>query len=299
MNNTNAMAVRAAAPQLTRSMRVGDAFRAVANNCIGHIAGNREGVAALDGESVHQMRVALRRWKSACRLFREVAVLPPELQADIAWLAGELGPARDWDVLANATLPAVARGIETGDRADLAPLTELREAAQETARQRFEAAATAASSPRYATLIGDLGAWADGLASGEQPIAEFAREAIRRDRKRLAKRARRLPQADAAARHRVRIAAKKCRYDTEFFLSLHDCKRWRRYLRRLADMQDLLGALNDAVVARELLTPLAGTPTLAAGAGFVQGFLSAGKEAEAKQVKRLWRRLAPMRLRLR
>lgn len=294
--NSTPLAVKATVPQLTRSMRVGEAYRVIANNCLDHIDGNRDGVAARDGEAVHQMRVALRRWKSAGRLFRAVAVLPPELQAEVDWLAGQLGPARDWDVLASTTLPAIAR--RAADPVTRGAMTALGEAADEAARLRRQAAAQAVAAPRYTTLIDDLGAWANALEAGEQPVAEFASTAMRRDRKRLARRARRLAHADAGQRHRVRIAAKKCRYDTEFFLSLHDSKSWRRYLRRLVAIQDALGALNDASVARGLLAEIAVAPVLAEAAGFVHGYLSAGQAEAIGQVKRRWRRLAPMRVRV-
>lgn len=349
---TAPLAVKASPTHLSRNMRTADAYRAIASACLAHIAANRDGVAAADSESVHQMRVGLRRWKSAARLFGGMALPPERVQGEIAWLAGQLGPARDWDVLANGTLPAVAARYAGGADGAAAPaLTPLCEAAQEVARQRRASAAAAVASARYAALIDDLAAWIGTLAPNgsedghggddegddgnggagtgngnagagaggiEGDLCRFARAAIGHDRKRLARRARHLAHADAAARHRVRIAAKKSRYDAEFFLSLHDSKSWRRYLRRLAAMQDELGKLNDARVAHDLLSelldggppapsgkaPAAGAPAqtgqlaLAGAIGFVQGYLSAGQADGARRVKRLWRKLAPMRLRV-
>ena len=42
----------------------------------------------------------------------------------------------------------------------------------------------------------------------------------------------------------MRIAAKKARYATEFFQSSHSAGRVKRYLRRLAALQNALGWLN-------------------------------------------------------
>lgn len=286
------LVVKATAPQLNRHMHAGDAFKAIANSCIAHVAANREGVVAQDGESVHQMRVALRRFKSACRLFRRQVPLPVVLAGELAWLAGELGPARDWDVLTGATLPVVAAHAPAGPGRE--SLALLQERAGDAARRHRDAAAAAAASSRFDAFADLLGGWVDGIDGGATPVATFARKAVARDRKRLARRARHLARADAPARHALRIAAKKSRYDGEFFLSLHNSKASRRQLRRLAAMQDVLGSLNDATVARTLLAELAelgDDPALALGAGFVQGFLSAGQEEGVRKAVKLWRKL--------
>lgn len=301
--NTHANAVKATPPQLNANMHTGEAFQAIAASCIAQLGANRDGVRALDGESLHQMRVALRRWKSACRLFRPLARPPAELAAEVDWLAQVLGPARDWDVIAETTLPAViaaASAPANGGAAGWPPLDSLQQAARATARQRREAAAAAVDSARFGELINKLGDWVDGLAGtvGFTRVAAFADQALRRDRRRLARRARHLAHADPPARHRVRIAAKKSRYDAEFFLSLHNKPSWRRYLRRLAKLQDVLGKLNDAAVARQLLGELAGNAELALGAGFVQGYLSAGQADDAARLGKLWTKLAPVRLRV-
>src|SRR5947209_9201684 len=50
---------------------VGDAFRMVVRSCLAHLVAN-EGAALLgeDPEGVHQVRVAVRRLRSALRFFR-------------------------------------------------------------------------------------------------------------------------------------------------------------------------------------------------------------------------------------
>ncbi|MFL6710030.1 MAG: CHAD domain-containing protein [Massilia sp.] len=278
------------------------AFQAIATCCLAHMAANGEGVVAGDGESVHQMRVGLRRFKSACRLFRKHVQMPadlspelsPQLAAEVAWLGDVLGPARDWDVLANSTLPAIAS--HAPDQRSRSALASLQQRATETARRQCDAAAAAVASARFSDLIEALEDWTGQLAAGAGvvPVSVFARAALARDRKRLAKRARHLSHADPPARHRLRIAAKKSRYDAEFFLSLYNTRSQRRYLRRLAALQDVLGGLNDAAVASALLADLADlgdAPVMALGLGFVQGYLSAGQEEGVRKAGRLWRKL--------
>ena len=66
--------------------------------------------ADVDGpEPVHQMRVALRRLRSAVTVFRRMLDCP-ELQAANAGLkalSARLGPTREWDVFLGETAPAV------------------------------------------------------------------------------------------------------------------------------------------------------------------------------------------------
>jgi len=54
----------------------------------------------------------------------------------------------------------------------------------------------------------------------------------------------------------VRIAAKKLRYAAEFFSSLYPHKRTRRYIAALAELQEVLGALNDTATTVSLLRGL-------------------------------------------
>ena len=67
--------------------------------------------------------------------------------------AGEVGPARDWEVLANTTLPAVFKGAP----ADL--LTEPRRGVAAMAGEKRQHAAQAVDSERYTQLILELCRW--------------------------------------------------------------------------------------------------------------------------------------------
>jgi triphosphatase len=108
--------VKAVAPRIVEAMSVGEAFQTIAWNCIGHWTANQEGVlAGKDPEYLHQMRVALRRLRSALPLF--TSAIPREsaaaISAELKWLAGALGPARNWDVFATETCPRCWRNFPT------------------------------------------------------------------------------------------------------------------------------------------------------------------------------------------
>ena len=68
---------------------------------------------------------------------------------------------------------------------------------------------------------------------------------------RVRKRGRKLASLSPAELHRLRIAIKKFRYATDFFAGLYEGKRARATLKRLARLQDILGAINDAATVRQ------------------------------------------------
>ena len=78
--------------------------------CIAHLQANERGLLETDdAEYLHQARVALRRLRSALSVFNRAfprASFEQQI-AELRWLGGFLGPARDWDVFATETLPAV------------------------------------------------------------------------------------------------------------------------------------------------------------------------------------------------
>lgn len=287
--------VKAQPVMLTKAMTVEEALGAIAGNCVAQIQGNEAGVMqGGDPEHVHQMRVGLRRLRSLLKLFDDLAPLPAGLDQELRWLGDELGAARDWEVLAGDTL---SEAMHEEAAAPLLP--PLQQAAQAQADGNRARAAEAVGSVRYARLLLKLIAWLHGrrwqaLASPEQkealaaPAARFARQALKEGERRMKRRARNLAHADAPARHRLRIAAKRMRYATEFFAPLFPQRQVRPFVQALTRLQDSLGQLNDAAVAQGLLQELAQRQApQALAAGFVCGQLSS---REPKRLRRLCRR---------
>ena len=126
-----------------------------------------------------------------------------------------------------------------------------------------------------------------GLSASAVEFAGFVLE--ERDR-RLRKQGRRVPGAAPRERHRVRIAAKKLRYAAEFFAPLYPQKRVQRYVAALEDLQDILGALNDAAVVGRLLDEATAKKPIAPRVeGLVRGWVAAVAERELARYKRAWR----------
>ncbi|MET0963845.1 MAG: CHAD domain-containing protein [Noviherbaspirillum sp.] len=297
MHPASAPLVKAEPLALDAAMRVEDALRAIAANCIGQMQGNEAGVMeGRDPEHVHQMRVGLRRLRSLLKLFEDTAPLPAGLDQELRWLGGELGAARDWEVLAGDTLSQLMHA-QDGEPA-FAPLQQAALAEAGTRRAR---ASAAVGSVRCASLLLRLIAWLHGArwqrdAAPEQqdaldaPLKGFARRALKQGERRIERRAGKLAQADASARHRLRIAAKRMRYATEFFASLYPARRVRPYLKALSALQDSLGQLNDAAVARKALRELAARqPAQALGAGIAIGLLAAREQRALDRLCRRWK----------
>lgn len=295
--------VRAARLKLSRHMTVTQGLHVIVENCILQILGNEAGVAyGQDPESVHQMRVGLRRLRSVHRLFRHIVTPSATLQREIDWLSLQLSAVRDWEVLASSTLPAV----EADTPPDMA-LPSLRAAVTAKAQAKRKRASAIIRSARFARLGAALSAWTAALEKqassssddGESHISikDFADRAMAHERTRLLKRGSRIDDPDPELRHQLRIAAKKARYATEFFSSLYPAKRVKAYAEPLLDLQDCLGAMNDFAVADRLLLELQKSkPALQAGANYVRGYLASNTMQQDRKLRKLWHRfeLAPL-----
>jgi CHAD domain-containing protein len=206
------------------------------------------------------MRVGLRRLRAAMSLFkpflhdRQTAAIKTELK----WLAGELGPARELEVLVNRVVaPMKRQGRRWRGMPSLSQeLAERRDAARTRAYDAVQSA-------RFRALTVDLAAWLqaglwtnphDDLVQdrGDLPIATFAVEQLTRCWRKVRKRGKALAHLDARSRHMFRIQTKKLRYTTEFFATLFTTrravKRRKQFLPALERLQDGLGDLNDISV---------------------------------------------------
>ncbi|RZA35599.1 MAG: CHAD domain-containing protein [Lysobacteraceae bacterium] len=290
------LVVKAARVRLRRKMRLEDALQCVGLHCLAQVEANLPGVLAQDAEALHQMRVGLRRLSVLFNMFRRQAPLPSELEEGLDWLSGELGAVRDWDVLADASLPTVT-GIHT---------EALQAAAREHARGLHHKLLPTLESPRYTGLMLGLNAWlherqwrpAAGLPK-DDPLAQPALDGlvplVRKAHKRLRKRIDALDENDAAGRHRVRIAAKQARYAAAFFRDLLPKKEVKAYVGSLSSLQDRLGHLNDLAVAGRLLPVLENSGHAHDGA-YARGWVGGAASASAHGLRAALDKVARLKL---
>jgi triphosphatase len=283
---------KAGAVMLRPEMNRAEMFRAIAGGCLAQIHANEEGfLQSKDPEYLHQFRVGFRRLRIALAIPEDAewrAALGP-LREELRWLFSMLGPVRNWDVFLSEMLPPLARqlGSETGLAAFRARCLRLQ-------RRQLVLAREAVRSARYMALLLAIGELLAGRAPAEaldQPARTlaFAGGVIERRDRILRRHGEALAEAGAEACHRARIAAKKLRYCMEFFASLYPQKKVRRYLEALADLQEVLGAVNDAVVAAALIEQAgAGGRVDARVIGLARGWVAASEAAARDRLARVW-----------
>jgi triphosphatase len=212
---------------LKRKASMGEALAGILRNCLEQMQANEQGVLAGEVESLHQMRVGLRRLRAAMAMVKDLVQLPAPLAADVEWLAGELGDARNWDVFIESLLP----GLPVPEEHKPA-LARVEVAAREEAERHRARVRGAVGSPRYTGLMLGLGAWITGQP-GRRAGAEGEQDRAAPGAARRRARAQARPRLDLQhpeSLHKVRIAAKKERYAREFFESLsHGKKEVRRH----------------------------------------------------------------------
>ncbi len=234
-----------------------------------------------DSEALHQLRVGLRRLRAALSLFKPLLdeAEAGRVKAELKWLAGQLDEGRDLDVFMAETFePAVEiLGADPG-------LDALGDQVRRATSKAYDQAVAALNSDRgraLPLLVAEwieAGAWltsrrAGRAAARDQPAVDLARHALAKARRKVKRRGAGLDALGPEQRHRLRIAAKGLRYGLSFFAPLFPRKRGQAFGRRLAALQDSLGALNDIAIARRRAQRLsAGAPPAAAtAAGLVVG----------------------------
>jgi triphosphatase len=132
------------------------AFKALAQACLHQIISNREALQHGDMETVHQMRVGLRRLRAAIALFSDMlnGSQTEAMKSELKWLTEELGPAREADVF-------IKRLVRL-DKRQMANQPGLTPVVQDFRKQRVHAltrAERAVGSTRYRRLVLDAAAW--------------------------------------------------------------------------------------------------------------------------------------------
>jgi CHAD domain-containing protein len=224
-------------------------------------------------ETVHRFRVGLRRLRSLISAFRPV--LPgaerKALDARLSALGKRYSRVREWDVFLTGTLRPMAERLR-----DEPALLELEACARE-ARQRVLPSPIdfQAEADRVASVIA-AESWlhhptSEFAAEWRGNLRDFATTLLAKRHRRLRKRLKSIDLDRQEAFHKLRIQTKKARYQAELFKDIFDSKAVDDYLGRLIAVQDALGHLNDAVVARSLVAEL---PLSSRSQGLASGWLA-------------------------
>lgn len=313
-------AVKAPAVVLFGNASLDDAIVTILGSCLDQFVANWPALSHSSDpeESIHQMRVSLRRLRAGAGLLRRGAPGPEldEARARAKKIAAALGEARNWDVFSNmlATGPLAGRHKEPSFHALLDAVASHRARAHEKVKALIAAPQTTQFVLDLRTALASR-AWRrqSGIDAAPYKTSEnpapgseapgsaraFAIHALDRLHRRAMKKSRRLASLPPEKRHKARIALKKSRYAAEFFESVFDDRSAaRKYMRTAADIQDSLGAFNDMAMATRLLGEIDGAhsqPT-APASRFVMGWYAhaqKGMAADWRKAEKSLRKLRP------
>ena len=301
--------VKSVTPELDPSMTVEDACCAVLRNCLAQITANEPAVVtARDPEGVHQMRVGLRRLRSAVVSFAQTGIGPwlTPLGEEARKFAARLGRARDLDVYVDEMLTPVMEGLP-----DHAGLHLLRAAADEQRGKGWAGARSAVASRQFTAFVLSAAAVAEerpwrqsGPTDDTQaamadtlalPVRNLACRVLDDHQALLHEKAHSFDALTTEERHELRIELKKLRYNADFFAALYPKKVVKPYLKVLSKLQDVFGYLNDAAVAARISRKLAKRAEdgkkgpLREAVGLVTGWHSQLADQEWRQARKRWR----------
>jgi CHAD domain-containing protein len=235
-------------------------------------------IGDVDTEFLHDLRVAVRRTRSALKLAGDA--LPGGIAARFApefkWLGDLTTPTRDLDVYLTG-FDQMAAGLSAASPGDLEPFRAHLATRRLTERRHL---VRGLRSARFTGLMADwrsaLEAAARQSAGPEPDVGSLAADRIARAHRRVVRLGSALTRTGAGHGpsgtdlHSLRKRCKELRYLLEFFGSLYDPPAYRRAVKNLKGLQDCLGEFQDGEVQREAIRRFA-TQMLArrgaAGAG--------------------------------
>ncbi len=250
LGNYTEQPAKSSLPKVTHGEALTDSIQTLIWSCMLHLQRNWRGaLLGEDAEFLHQVRVAGRRLRVLLQLLQQLRSDETLecLNAELADLTLLLGRIRDWDVFVTETLAGMEhmQGL-------------LREGERQRARSHD---ALRAQTGALQSLMLRLGLWMNSdywqrLERHAPKTQDFAARRLNKLAHRLALSIAQLDDADADQLHELRIQAKKLRYTSEACAVWFDDKHAATFISALAEVQQVLGKINDAAVAGRLLAEL-------------------------------------------
>ena len=295
--------LKSSPPKLRRKQTGTEALSEACRVIVQQVDHNWEVVLRCDDpEGPHQMRVGLRRLRSALKAFRPYIDHETlrEVDQQTRKLGRVLSQLRDADVLATDIVDAVLIQNE-GDPGLLSLKVALAGnliGHRQHVRDQLTRDEWSAFRLQLLALpdqVGKLCSKTDRKGrSGD--LRRIAGRALAKHWRRVAQAGRNLDQLTIMERHELRKELKTLRYTTELFSPLYPPKIVRRFSTKLRRLQDRFGYLNDVTVAEKLMSirqnGVIGTSDLQRAVGYVIGWHAAHADEAWRDIAKDWRKLS-------
>lgn len=235
-------------------------------------------------ESLHDLRVALRRTRALLRAYHQL--LPSaegaHFREEFRWLGGETGAARDLEVF-HLRLTADLADFPEDTRTGLQPLLELLDARRRAAdlqlQQLLQSRRCQQLLERWQAFMADGPPAETAPAPDRAPLGNLAGRRIRKLYAHSLRQGKGLDVGSPAeAFHRLRITCKKLRYLLESVRPKPPNKPLEKLIETLKGLQEALGADHDCAFQAAALLELA--RNLPAGQTTVPALLATGRLLE-------------------
>jgi CHAD domain-containing protein len=252
---------------------------------------NMPGILAdLDTEFLHDLRVSVRRARTALKLLGDM--LPADqvnsLLLDLKWMSDLTTPIRDLDVHCLIAGKVDAAGPQAEE---LLPFHAFLLARRQLAQQELDRGLRSARWSKTRRRWSALSTWHQLADAHLSPaLSEIMIEDVARPRiARAYRKARRLgvaitPDSPALELHALRKRCKELRYLLEFFASLLEGRSYRAGLKQLKSLQDCLGEFQDTYVQQRALATFA-NEMLSQRVGSAATLMALGREVDALELR--------------
>jgi triphosphatase len=250
-------AVFATPLRLSAQLDAPQALREMLRNCLAQVLPNASEIGAgrFGPEHVHQLRVGLRRLRTALREFGDVAsdAGRPErnAQRDVALkrVFTRLGETRDRDALAASLLPALqAAGAPSIELPSAQATLDPGELLLGTEFNRLMLEIIGLTQPL--ALLPAVGAASEAPLPATPLLRPWLQARLKRLRRQVVDDGARFAEIEEVLQHRVRKRLKRLRYCAEFAQGLYKPKAVKAFLKVVRRAQDALGEYNDVLVAQ-------------------------------------------------
>ena len=218
-----------------------------------------------DPEVVHQARIGWRRFKSALRFFKPALVAHPAPSwQGLQPLLTCLSELRDLDVARLGTLPPLADAYTNGDKQRTETWQAMTQALTHSATLQRKAVRYALQDPTVGLALLATTQWLEGLTEVESTRkaavkpklspGQWSQRRLLRLHERLELACKKTSTPDTL--HRVRILAKRLRYDTEALHTVLPKRLAKRFNKQATRLQTDMGVTRDIAQAAVLVARL-------------------------------------------